>query len=155
MNNLKVMNKKGLVFKSAFFATIVISLSVIAIGVWIGDWNDNYSSGLTYDLADFDELDSMSGQAQAQKGNISVKSSFDAGQGATNFEGTSLRGVFGILNNLYAPFRVIFGDGGMIDSVTERWGLPDYIRQGVITMMLMAITFALVAIFFRKPGGKA
>lgn len=149
------MNKKGLVFKDAFFAVIFISLSVIAVGIWINDWNANYSSGLTYDLEDFNELESMSGQAQSQKGNISVKSSFDAGQGATNFEGTSLRGVFGILNNLYTPFRVVFGDGGMIDSVTERWGLPDYIRQGIVTMMIMSITFALVAIFFRKPGGKA
>jgi len=150
-----MMNKKGLVFKDAFFSILIVSLSIIAVGVWIGDWNINYSSGLTYDLQDYNELDAMSNEAQSQKGNISVKSSFDAGQGATNFEGTSLRGVFGILNNLYTPFSVVFGDGGMIDSVTERWGLPDYIRQGVVTMMIMSITFALVAIFFRKPGGKA
>lgn len=145
------MNKKGLVFRNAFFAIIVASMAIIAVGIWVNDWNTQYSSGLTYDLGSYSELDSMSGQASAQKGNVSIKSSF----AAEDFEGTSIRGVFGVLNNIYTPFRVVFGDGGMIDSVTERWGLPDYVRQGFITMMLIAITFALVAIFFRKPGGKA
>ena len=148
------MNKKGLVFKDAFFAIIIASLAIIAVGVWVNDWNTQYSSGLTYDLAEYSELDSMSAQASSQKGNVSVKSSFAAGSGA-DFEGTSLRGVFGVLNNIFTPFRVVFGEGGMIDSVTERWGLPDYIRQGFIAMIMIAITFALVAIFFRKPGGKA
>ncbi len=150
-----MMNKKGLVFKNAFFAIIIVSASIIATGVWIGDWNTNYNSGLTYDLQDYNKLDSMSQTAQAQKGNMSVKSSFDAGQGATNFEGTSLRGVFGILNNIFNPFRVVFGDGGMIDSVTERWGLPDYIGEIILTLMIFSIIYALIAIFFRKPGGKA
>jgi len=144
------MNKKGLVFRDAFFAIIVASMAIIAIGIWVNDWNTQYSSGLTYDLGEYSELESMSGQASAQKGNVSVKSSF----ATEDFEGTSIRGVFGVLNNIYTPFRVVFGDGGMIDSVTERWGLPDYVRQGFITMMIIAITFALVAIFFRKPGGK-
>jgi len=148
------MNKKGLVFQNAFMAIIVVSLAIIAVGVWVNDWNTTYSSGLTYDLGDYDKLDSMSGEASGQQGNISVKSSFAASSG-TDFEGTSLRGVFGVLNNIFAPFRVVFGDGGMIDSVTERWGLPDYIRQAFVTMIIIAITFALVAIFFRKPGDKA
>jgi len=144
-------NKKGLVFKDAFFAIIVVSLAIIAVGVWVSDWNTQYSSGLTYDLGEYSELDSMSAQASSQKGNVSVKSSF----ATADFEGTSIRGVFGVLNNIFTPFRVVFGDGGMIDSITERWGLPDYIRQGVVTMIIISITFALVAIFFRKPGGKA
>ena len=33
-----MMNKKGLVFKDAFFAVMIVSLSIIAIGIWIGDW---------------------------------------------------------------------------------------------------------------------
>ena len=145
-------DKQALIFRDAFFAVIVLSLAIISIGIWVSDWNTQYSSGLTYDLGEYDELSSMSGQASSQKGNVSIKSSFAAD---TDFEGTSIRGVFGVLNNIYAPFRIVFGDGGMIDSVTERWGLPDYIRQGLVTMMIIAITFALVALFFRKPGGKA
>ena len=151
LKNKLIKDKKGLVFKDAFFSLVIVSVAIIATGVWIGSWNETYSSGLTYDLGDYDELDVMSGEAQSQKGNVSVKTSFDTG----DFEGTSLRGVFGVLNNIYTPFRVVFGDGGMIDSVTERWGLPDYIRQALVTLMIIAITFALVAIFFRKPGTKA
>ena len=148
------MNKKGLVFQNAFFAIIIASLAIIAVGVWVNDWNTTYSSGLTYDLGDYDKLDSMSNEASSQQGNVSVKSSYATGSG-TDFEGTSLRGVFGVLNNIFTPFRVVFGEGGMIDSVTDRWGLPDYIRQGFVTLIIIAITFALVAIFFRKPGDKA
>ena len=142
------MNKKGLQFKSAFFAVILVSMAFIAVGVWVSDWNTQYSSGLTYDLDEYSKLEETSEQASSQQGNVSIKSSFAAD---TDFEGTSIRGVFGVLNNIYAPFRVVFGDGGMLDSVTERWGLPDYIRQGFVTMMIIAITFALVAIFFRLP----
>ncbi len=152
--NLK-KDKKGLVFKDALFGIIFVSVAIIAIGFWIGDWNVQYNSGLDYDLGTFNELNSVSGTAQAQKGNLSVKSAFDAGQGAANFEGTSLRGAFGVLNNIFTPFRVVFGDGGMINSLTERWGLPDYIGQAILTIMIISLTWALIAIFFRKPGGKA
>jgi len=147
------MNKKGLIFKDAFFAIIIASMAIIAAGVWIGEWNTTYNSGLTYDLNAYNKLNDISNDASSQQGNISVKSSFASTD--TNFEGTSLRGVFGVLNNIFTPFRVVFGDGGLIDSVTERWGLPDYVRQGFVTMIIIAITFALVAIFFRIPGGKA
>ncbi len=149
------MNKKGFVFRDGFIAIIVVSVVIIAAGVWVNDWNSQYSSGLTYDLQSFDNLDSMSDEATSQEGNLSVKSSFDAGTGATNFEGTSLRGVFSVLNNIFTPFRVVFGSGGMLDSVSERWGLPDYIRQAVIAIMLFFLIFALIAILFRKQGGKA
>ena len=145
------MNKKGLVFRDAFFAIIIASMAFIAIGVWIEDWDEKYDSGLTYDLDEYNKLDDMSGTAEGQQGNISVEGSFDV----ADFEGTSIKGVFRILNNIYKPFRIVFGDNGMIDSITERWGLPDYIRQGLVTIMILAITFALIAILFRKSGGKA
>jgi len=145
------MNKKGLVFKDAFLAIIVCSMAFIAVGIWINHWNTQYGSGLTYDLEEYNKLDSVSSQAASQKSDISVKSSFATG----DFEGTSIRGVFSILNNIFSPFKIVFGEGGMLDSIAERWGLPDYITKGVVTAMIISITFALVAIFFRKPGGKA
>lgn len=140
-------NKKGLVFKNAFFAVIILSLIIIATGVWINDWNTNYKSGLNYDLGtDYNKLNEISNEAGGQQGNISASSSFSN----TDFEGTSIKSAFGILNNIYAPFRIVFGNGGMIDATTERFGIPDYIRQGIITMMIMAITFALISILFRR-----
>ena len=148
---MRKMNKKGLEFKSAFFAVVIMGLLVAAIGVIIGKWNVDYGSGLSYDLDEYNQMDQMSGEAQSQRGNISVRSTTDA----TDFEGTSIKGVFGLLNNIYAPFRIVFGDGGMIDSVTERFGLPDYVRQVLVTLIIMSITFALMAIFFRRPGDTA
>ncbi len=139
------MNKKGLEFKLAFFAIIAVSMAVIAIGTWVNQWNDDYSSGLTYDLGDYDKLDDITGDIETQQGKVTVKST-NTGE---EFEGTSIRGVFGILNNIFDPFRIVFGNNGMIDSVTERFGLPDYVRQGLVSMMIVSITFALVAIFFR------
>lgn len=144
---IKINNKKGLQFKSAFFAIIALSMIVIATGIIIDDWNTEYDSGLTYDLAEYSELDSLSSEANRQQGNISVKSSVEG----EDFEGTTLRAVFGILNNIYKPFKIIFGEGGMLDSVTDRFGIPNYVRQGLVTMMILAITFAIIAILFRLP----
>ena len=145
-------DKRGLVFKNAFFALLVVSASIIALGIWIDEWNTDYSAGLTVDLDDYNKLDEVSGEAIDQEGTVSIKSSFNEG---IDFEGTSLRGVFAVLNDLYRPFRVMFGEGGMLDSLTDRWGMPDYIRQTLVTLMIFSITFAIIAIFFRKPGGQA
>jgi len=143
-----IKDKRGLELKLALYAVAVVSMMVIATGVMIDDWNTKYTSGLTYDLeTDYDKLSEFSIVARAQKGNISVKSS---AQSASDFEGTSIRAAFGILNTIYTPFKVVFGNGGMIDSVTERFGMPDYIRQGIVTMMFFAFTFALITIFFGR-----
>jgi len=147
-----IEDKRGLVFKNAFFAILVASAAVIAIGLWVDEWNTDYDAGLTYDLDDFDKLDEVSGEAVGQEGNVSVQSSF---RGSEDFEGTSLRGVFRVLNDLYRPFRVVFGEDGMIDTLEDRWGMPEFISQVLLAMMIMAITWAIIAIFFRKPGGTA
>lgn len=145
------MNKKGLEFKSAFFALAAVSVVIIALGVIVGQWNADYDSGLTYDLGNYNKLDSVSSEAGSQQGDVNVKSANTGEQ----FEDTSIRGVWGILNNIYSPFRVVFGDGGMLDSVTERFGMPDYVRQFLVTIMIISITFTLVAIFFRLNRGSA
>lgn len=148
MNLIRIRDKRGLEFKSSIFAIVIISMCTIAIGVWIDDWNTNYDSGLTYDLNDYDKLDEMSDYASSSKGNISVRSSFDEG----SFEGTSLRGAFSIINNIFTPFEVVLGSGGLVDSIQDRWGIPNYIIIGVVTMMVISILFALIALLFRKPG---
>lgn len=142
------MDKKGLQIKSSLFALVALSIVIIAIGVWIDDWNTQYNSGLTYDLSNYSKLDDLSDYASASKGNISVKSSFDTGAG--DFEGTSLRGVFSIVNNIFTPFDVVFGNGGLIDSVEDRWGIPNYITIGLITFMVLAIIFAIIKVLFRQ-----
>lgn len=147
----KIMrDKKGFNFSSAFYALIAISAIVIALGVWVGEWSPDYGAGLNYDLSEYNALDNLSTEASSQQSGITIKSSAQD----DSFEGTSIRGVFGILNNIYEPFRVLFGEGGMLDSLTDRFGVPNYIRQTFVTVIVMAITFSLVIIFFRLPRSK-
>jgi len=149
MNKQMIKDKRGLELKKAFFSLVAISMVIIAIGVIIGDWNSHYDSGLTYDLeSDYNKMSGISGEAEAQRGNISASSASSPESG--DFEGTSIRAVFGILNTIYTPFKVVFGNNGMLDAVTERFGLPDYIRQGFVSIMVFAVTFALITIFFGR-----
>ena len=147
-----IKSKKGLEFKSAFFAIIAFALIIAAVGTIIGDWNATYNSGLTYDLQEYDKSSELATEMQGQKESISPQTA-DTGTG--DFEGTILRGVFGVISDLYRPFDIVFGNGGMLDSITERFGIPDYVRQGLVTMMIAAITFTLIAILFRMPRTSA
>lgn len=134
-----------MIFKNAFFAIIITSMLVIAAGVIINEWGDYYGAGTSSDLSDYNKISNASSTADTQQGRINPQS----GEASSDFETETFRGGYGIITNIYEPFRVVFGDDGMIDSVTERFGLPDYIRQGLITMIVIAITFTIVAIVFR------
>jgi len=136
------INKKGMQFKSALFAIVIVGLVIFAIGIWFGEWNTTYSSGLTYDLGEYNKVSNVSGIAEEQQGSININSA-NTGE---SFEGTSIRGVFGVLNNIYSSFRTVYN---MIDSAVERFGLPSIVSQVLITLIIIAITFALVAIIFR------
>lgn len=150
-----IKNKKGLEFKSLFFSIVALSVVIIAVGVWVDDWNTIYDSGLSAGDVDtfgeYDYLDKMSGEASRTEGNISVKSSTQG----EDFEGTTLRAVYGFLNNVFKPIRVIFGNNGMIDSVTDRFGIPDYWRQAGVTFIVFAIFFSLIAVLFRLTRSSA
>lgn len=143
-------NKEGLQFKSGLFALVVLSLVIIAVGIWVNQWNQDYDAGLTYDLNKYDVSDDLSTYASGSKTTIAVRSSFDT-TGSGDFEGTSLRGAFALINNIFTPFNVVLGEGGLIDSIEDRWGIPNYITIGIVTMMIIAIVFSIIALFFRKP----
>ena len=145
-------NKKGMEFKSAFFAIVAFGLMITAIGVIIGDWNNTYQSGLTYDLQEYDQTGKMASEIQGQKEAISPTSP-DTTTG--DFQGSILKGVFGVIADMYRPFGIVFGDGGMLDSITERFGIPNYVRQALVVMMIAAITFTLIAILFGMPRRSA
>lgn len=143
------MDKKGLSLKAGLFAIIAVSMAIIATGVWVDEWADEYDSNLASDLEDYDQLSEISSDAESYRETITVSSSSE-GQ---DFEGTSIRAAFGILNTIFRPFQVVFGNNGMLDSVTERFGLPDYVRQGFVTIMVLAIIFAIITIFFGRNKG--
>jgi len=149
---IHLLGKEGRIeLKSAFFAIIAVSMIIIAVGVIIESWNTDYGSGLTSDLGSFNTLTNVSDTASSQQGNINPQS----GEASSDFETETFRGAYGIITNIFAPFRIVFGDGGMIDSVTERLGLPDYVRQGIVTMMVFALVFTIVAIVFRLGRSSA
>ena len=147
---MKYMNKKGLEFRSAFFSIIVVSMVIIATGIIVNGWGERYGSGITYDLGGYDYLSNMTNEGNSQEGKLNQ----DVATTDSDFESSTYRGIYRIIINIYGPFKIVFGNDGMVDSITERFGLPDYVRWGITTMMVMAITFTLVAIIFRMTGRK-
>lgn len=143
------MNKKGLQFKLAFFAVVVASMAIIAVGVIIGEWNTQYESGLQYDLGSYNKLNDISGSAESQQATLSP----DSPDTDSNFESSTFRSAYGVITKIFLPFEVVFGKEGLIAALTNRFGLPDYVRQGIVAMSIFAFIFALVAIIFRIPGG--
>ena len=137
--------------KLAFYAIIVFSMVMVATGVIIGEWNDAYDSGLDNDLGEFNKLSDVSADAESQKGKINPQS----GEASSDFETGMFRGGYGIITNIFEPLRVIFGDGGMLDSITERFGIPDYVRQGLTAIMIFGLIFAIIAIIFRLGRSSA
>ena len=152
IKNRLLKDRRGLEFRSSFFAIIAIGLVIVAAGIIVTDWSGDYGAGISYDLGEYDNANALKIEAESQKDSISVKS---PATGDTDFEGTSLRGVFGLLNNIYKPFRIVFGTGGMIISIIDRFGAPPYIKVALVTLMMMSITFALVTILFKIPRSSA
>jgi len=151
MKNI-IKNKKGLVFKNLFFALIFVSMTIIGVGLWINTWEDKYNVNLNYNLEqDYNKLNELSTVAGSQQDKVKINNP-DITGGAEEFDATSIRGVFGILNNIFQPFRILFyGEGSMLDSLNVRFGLPSFMMQGIVTMIILSIIFSLIVIFFRVP----
>lgn len=146
------MNKKGLQIKSMFFAVIVMSMVILAVGSILIDWDSVYSSGVSYDLDDdYDALDEFAGEARTMRGNITPK---DADPGTGDFEGKIFSGGYGILGRLFSPFNTVWS---MFESIEQRFGFADqaYIRKGVLAMMFIAIVTTIIAIIFRLNRSNA
>jgi len=145
------MNKKAMQFKNAFFSLIIVSMAVIAIGVIISSWSGQYNSDISSDFGVFDVSDTLSNQTLEHKGKLG---SGDPDPGEDS-ETSTYRGVYGIMANIYTTFNLAFGEEGMIDTITKRYGLPDYIRQGIVTFIMAGIAFSLIAVVFRLTRSSA
>ena len=142
---IQKLNKKGLQFKTTFFAVIVVSMAIIAAGTIVGEWSGKYNSGLTYDLGEYNNLDEMAQEAQTQQGRVTPDDP-DPSSGA-DFEGKMLRGAYGIIGRIFTPFVAVWN---MFESVEKRFGLPSYIAEGVIAMITFALITTLMALFLRQ-----
>jgi hypothetical protein len=139
------MNKRGLQLQNAFYALIVFSVIMISIGIVINSSSSYYNSGVTSDLGSLNRLNEVSGEVNTQTTKLSPTDP-DPGQDA---ESNTFRGVYGIISNIYSPFKQVFGQDGIIDELSFRFGIPDYVRIMLISMILIAFTMALVGIIFR------
>jgi len=139
------LNKKGIQFQKAFYGIIVFSVLIIAFGVIFSNTSPAYNVANPSDLGDLDRLDSISGDINTQKGKLSANDP-DPGQDA---ESNTFRGVYGIIANIFSPFKLVFGQDGIIDNVVYRLGLPDYVRQMFVAFIIVAFTFAIIGIIFR------
>lgn len=133
-------------FKGAIWGLLIFSMIIVAASVIINENATMYGSGISSDLEqDFNKLDDLSNTAESQKGKISPQS----GEANSDFETGTFKGVYAIITNIFEPFRMIFGDNGMIDAITERFGIPNYVRITIVTGLIFSIIFGLVAIIFR------
>lgn len=145
------MNKKGLEFKAALFAIVAISMAVLAYATIIDQQAAKYGTSAVSEVGGFDKLDEISGTAKGYESSLTPEDPEPGGDAETG----TFRGVYGIITGLFGAFNVVTGEGGMIDSVTTQFGLPIYIRRGIVTLMSIAIAFSLVAVIFRLARGTA
>lgn len=145
------MNKRGVQIKNMFFAVVVASMVIIAVGNIMGQWGEQYGSGISYDLDEYDNLDRFAQESETQKGKITPQ---DSDPGTGDFEGKIFSGGYGILGRVFSPFGAVWN---MFESIEERLGIADqaYVRKGVLTLMFFAIVASLIAIIFRLPRSSA
>jgi len=132
-------------FKSTFWAIVLFSMIIFAAGVIINEQSSQYGPTITSDLGGFDKLEDISASAGVQKGNLNPQSS----ETSSDYEAQTYRGVYGIISNIFSPLSVVLGDDGIIASAVLRWGIPNYIYMGFLTLFTFAIIFGIIAIIFR------
>lgn len=140
-----MINKRGFQIKQGLFALLLMSMVVIAVGGIISDYNNFYGTTVDNDLGGLSVLDEVSGTADDYQGRLSPD-----GQTTGNFEDETFRGAFGIIKTTFASFRILFGAGGLLDAVGSRFGIPLFIIQTLVTMIVISIATAIVAIVFRS-----
>jgi hypothetical protein len=134
-------------FKSAFFSILIVGMVITASGIILSEWASVYDSGISSDLeGDLVKTSSLANISETQKGRINPQS----GEASSDYEAETFRGGYGILTNIYSSIRLVYGDDGMIDSVAERFGIPTYVWQTIVIMIIFSITFTLIAIIFRR-----
>jgi hypothetical protein len=145
------LNKRGFQFSDGFYSIIAISALVIAFGVILAQQAPIYNPSVSDELTSLNRLDNVSDLAGDQRTSISPNDR-DPSEDA---EANTFKGVYGILGNIFTSFDLIIGNDGMIDDVTEMFGIPPYVRQTIVAIILIAITFSLIAVIFRLARSSA
>ena len=136
---------RSLEFSSVLFSVMVIGVVVFAIGTWISSFNTMYNKNIAYDLNKLNKLEDMNSYSQQYVQGLTVKDSVSG----EDFRGVVMKGAFGILNTIFLPFDLIIGRKGLVATISDKFGIPEYIEYAFFTMLLMAIIFSLIRIFFK------
>jgi hypothetical protein len=133
--------------KAFFFAIIIFGMVVVAASISVDQWGatEVYDSGVTSDLQEYHNTEEVSAYAEEFEGQISTQ---DPDPG-TDYEAQTFRGAYGIMGEVFRPFRLVFGRTGMVGSIADRFGIPHYITLAIISMMVFALITTLIAIIFR------
>lgn len=135
------MNKKG-DFKNIFYGIIIFSALMIAASYVIVEQGTKYNSGLVSDLGSLNHLDEVAQEANTQKSSLSP----DDPQPGTDSEANTFKGVYGILTSIFTPYTII---SETAVDIGGRFQIPDYVITTIVTILLISITFGLIAIIFR------
>lgn len=145
------MNKKGLEFKLLTYAIVAFSVIIIASGVVVNEWANAYNLNVSNDLGDLNKLSSVSDQAGVSKDKLTPE---DIQSGETA-ETTTFSGVYGVIGTIFSSYTFVYGENGVIGSIVERFGLPVYVYQMIVVLIVVAMIWALVSIIFRLWGRTA
>ena len=145
------MNKKGVEIGNAIYAIVGFSMFIVAIGIIISEYEDQYNTGITNDLGEYNKLDELSSLAENQRNSISPNTP----DPSENAEANTFRGGYGIITGTLSSLNLIFGSTGMVQSITTRFGIPAYVTQGFIIFMIIGLVFSVIAIVFRLSRSRA
>jgi hypothetical protein len=141
-----IKDKRGIVIKNAFYAVLIFSALIIASGVIIVDWYNQYGVNTPGSLEEYNTLQTVYGDIQSQEEKITPN---DPSSGDLSFESNTYRGVYGILTSVLTSFKLVTAEGGMIDSISNRFGIPSYVSQLIIAMILISLITGIAAVIFR------
>jgi len=145
------MNKKGFAFKNGMFALVAVSILVVAFATIVSEQSSYYNTNATTSVEQYNRLSSISNTSGTYRSQLTPE---DAEPGS-DAEASTFRGVYGIMAGMFGVFDVLLGSDGMLNSLVVQFGLPDYIRQGIITFVLIAIAMSLAAVIFRLARREA
>lgn len=130
-------------FNKVFISLTIVSMVIIGIGLTLGEWNTIYNSGITYDLTEYNKLDNLTVEASTQKDKVVPQ---DDSIGTGDYEGKILSGAYGLLGRIFSPFTLAFN---MLESLENRFSLPSFIAEGLISILIFSMIYALIAIIFK------
>lgn len=129
-------------FKASIFAIVIASMVLVAIGILVNAWSNEYNANLANDLGVYNKMNDTENYITTATGNINPQS----GEASSDTESITFRGSYAFITGIPAIMRIGYS---MIYTIADYWNVPAYIIQAIIIMIGAAIVTTIVAIIFR------